>query len=451
MQRHEDKRDHAEITHHFILVFQKVPVWCILVSERSVVCMHSQKEVQQATNEIIVALEDRQLAESSIDQYKQHYQELNAYCKHGELRSIDENTLLEFLRSQYDVHMTSLHVKGLDRVAGNHIRPFTVLNWYLMTGEINTRVRVRNPLFICPEGFCDSYEAFMEYLRQKDLASSTVRNYRETVQQFIRHMISIGVESSEMISPAGILSFLSAFKHFSTNSFSYLITGIRQYLSFLFCSGFLDEDLSETLPQVKKPRYAGIPHIWSKEELKAILNAVDRMSPTGKRDYAIMLLVIQTGFCAADIRRLKLKDIDWKGHKIRITTAKNGQELELPLLESTGWAIIDYLQNGRPKTDCDCVFTRHIAPYGPIGSTSGLDFALGRYIMKAGIKFKKGERHGLHTLRNSLAKNMLDAGAPLPVISQTLGHQNVNTTAIYLKIDIDGLRKCALDISEWEV
>ena len=57
--------------------------------------------------------------------------------------------------------------------------------------------------------------------------------------------------------------------------------------------------------------------------------------------------------------------------------------------------------------------------------------------MKAGIKFKKGERHGLHTLRNSLAKNMLDAGAPLPVISQTLGHQNVNTTAIYLKIDID--------------
>ena len=103
MQRHEDKRDHAEITYHFILVFQKVPVWCILVSERSVVCMHSQEEVQQATNEIIVALEDRQLAESSIGRYKQHYQELNAYCKHGALRSINENTLLEFLRSQYDI------------------------------------------------------------------------------------------------------------------------------------------------------------------------------------------------------------------------------------------------------------------------------------------------------------------------------------------------------------
>jgi hypothetical protein len=109
----------------------------------------------------------------------------------------------------------------LSKIAGNHIRPFTVLNWYLMTGEIDTRVRVRNPLFMCPEGFCDSYEAFMEYLRQKELASSTVRNYRETVQQFIRHMISIGVESSEMISPAGILSFLSAFRRASQKRISF--------------------------------------------------------------------------------------------------------------------------------------------------------------------------------------------------------------------------------------
>lgn len=413
--------------------------------------MYSQEKVRQATNEIIFALEDHQLAASSINRYRQHYQELNDYIDHERFVNVDGNTLLEFLRFRYDVHIPDLHVKGLDRIAGEHIRPLAVLNWYLMTGEIDSRARVRNPPFMCPEGFCDSYDAFMEHLQQKGLSYSTIHNYRETVQQFIRHMVSIGIESSEMVSSAGILSFLSSFKHISTSSFSYLLSGIRQYLSFLFRSGYLDEDFSETLPQVKKPRYAGIPHVWSKEELKAILNAVDRISPTGKRDYAILLLVIQTGFRAADIRRLKLKDIDWKNHKIHITTAKNGQELELPLLESTGWAIIDYLQNGRPKTDCDCVFTRHIAPYGPIGSTSCLDFALGRYVMKAGINLKKGERHGIHTLRNSLAKNMLDAGAPLPVISQTLGHQNVNTTAIYLKIDIDGLRKCALDISEWEV
>lgn len=413
--------------------------------------MFSQEKIQQATQDIISAFRERQLAECYINQYRLHYSELNTYIQNEKLTDIDENTLLEFLQSKYGVSVKDLHVKGIGRVAGGHIRPLAILNWYLMTGEIESRARVCNPPFVCPEGFCDSYEPFMEYLKEKELSYSTIRNYREVAQYFIRHMIGVGVEASDMISPPSIISFLSAYKHFSTNSFAYLLCGLRQYLSFLFHNGFLDEDFSEVLPQVKKPRHAGIPHIWSKEELNAILNAVDRASPTGKRDYAIFLLVIQTGFRATDIRRLKMKDIDWKNHKVRIVTAKNGQELELPLLESTGWAIIDYLKNGRPKTDCDCVFTRHIAPYGPIGSTSGLDFALGRYIMKAGIQFKKGERHGIHTLRNSLAKNMLDVGAPLPVISQTLGHQNVNTTAIYLKIDIDGLRKCALDISEWEV
>ena len=101
-------------------------------------------------------------------------------------------------------------------------------------------------------------------------------------------------------------------------------------------------------------------------------------------------------------------------------------------------SIIDYLRHGRPKTDCDRVFVRHIAPYGPIGSASGLDFALKRYIRKAGVVIKDGERHGIHTLRNSFAKNMLDAGAPLPVISQALTHESVNTTALYLKIDMAG-------------
>lgn len=413
--------------------------------------MYSPENVQQASEKIISVLGQRQLKEYSIRQYRLHYQELSTYIKNNGLTNIDEGTLLDFLQFQYDVCIPNLHARGFDRNAGDHIRPLAILNWYLVTGEIDSRARVRTPPFLCPEGFCDSYGAFLNYLQEKGLSYYTIHNYRETVQQMIRHMTTIGIESTDMISSAGILSFLTAFEHFSTNSFAYLLTGTKQYLTFLFHNGFLEENFSETLPHVKKPRYAGIPHIWSKEELKAILSAVDRMSPTGKRDYAIFLLVIQTGFRAADIRRLKLKNIDWKNHKIRIITAKNGQELELPLLENTGWAIIDYLQNGRPKTDCDCVFTRHIAPYGPIGSTSGLDFALGRYIMKAGIKLKKGERHGLHTLRNSLAKNMLDVGAPLPLISQTLGHQNVNTTAIYLKIDLDGLRKCALDINEWEV
>lgn len=221
--------------------------------------MYSPEKVQQAVEEITAALGERQLREKSIYQYRLHYQEFIAYIKTKGLVSVDESTLLEFLRHQYDVHISNLHARGFDYIVGGHIRPFAILNWYLVTGEIDSRARVRTPPFMCPEDFCDSYNAFLDYLEEKGLSHYTIHNYRETVQQMIRHMTADGIESTDMISPAGILSFLNAFEHFSNN-------------------------------------------------------------------------------------RLKLKDIDWKNHKVRIITAKNGQELELPLLENTGWAIIDYLQ-----------------------------------------------------------------------------------------------------------
>ena len=107
-----------------------------------------------------------------------------------------------------------------DSIAGGHIRPLAILNWYLVTGEIDSRARVRTPPFIWPEGFYDSYNAFMNYLDEKGLSHYTIHNYRETVQQMIRHMTADGIESTDMISPAGILSFLTAFEHFSTNSFA---------------------------------------------------------------------------------------------------------------------------------------------------------------------------------------------------------------------------------------
>ena len=270
------------------------------------------------------------------------------------------------------------------------------------------------------------------------------------MQQLIQHLTENGVESANMISSPDVLSFLPQFQHIPVNSFGTILCGVRSYLRHLAEEGILEEDISSILPHLRIPRQSGIPHAWNKEELRALLSAVDRANPTGKRNYAILLLAIQMGFRAADIRRLKLGDINWQQHKIHIVAGKNQQDLELPLLESTGWAIIDYLRNGRPKTDCDCVFVRHMPPYRALGSTSGLDRALDQYMMKAGVKIAKGERHGMHTLRSSFAKNMLDAGAPLPVISQTLSHRDINSTAIYLKIDIEGLRQCALDPNDWE-
>lgn len=101
-----------------------------------------------------------------------------------------------------------------------------------------------------------------------------------------------------------------------------------------------------------------------------------------------------------------------------------------------------------PKTKCDRLFVRHRAPYDAFGENDNFYNELHRYMQSAGITPPSGVHCGLHSLRSTLARNLLEAQAPLPVISEILGHSNINTTSIYLKIELDGLRKCALDPEE---
>jgi integrase len=159
-------------------------------------------------------------------------------------------------------------------------------------------------------------------------------------------------------------------------------------------------------------------------------------------------LAIFTGLRCGDIRNLRLSDINWERKTINIVMSKTGKPLELPLSEEVGWSIIDYLKNGRPDTKSDHVFVKHKRPFDCIGSHASLDQPLSNYMLKAGIAVKRGERYGLHSLRNTLAKNMLITGAPIVTISQVLGHEDPRTTELYLKTNVDELRFCALDPDE---
>jgi integrase len=145
---------------------------------------------------------------------------------------------------------------------------------------------------------------------------------------------------------------------------------------------------------------------------------------------------------------MRLSNLNWNRKTIALSMQKTGQAQELPLLDDIGWAIIDYLKNGRPKTACNRLFIRHRAPFDSFGENESFYRELHRYMQIAGITPPTGVHCGLHSLRSTLARNMLEAKTPLPVISEVLGHTNINTTSIYLKIDLDGLRKCALDPEE---
>jgi integrase/recombinase XerD len=136
--------------------------------------------------------------------------------------------------------------------------------------------------------------------------------------------------------------------------------------------------------------------------------------------------------------------LDWDSNVINLVQYKTKKEIELPLLAVIGEAIIDYIQNGRPKSDSKTIFLTANAPYTPL-SVPGLSSIISGIIYKAGIE-TKDRHHGAHCLRHSLATQLLEQGTTLPVISETLGHSNSQTTMIYLGVDVTGLLRCSLEV-----
>jgi site-specific recombinase XerD len=127
--------------------------------------------------------------------------------------------------------------------------------------------------------------------------------------------------------------------------------------------------------------------------------------------------------------------------------SKTRQPVELPLVPDVGWAVIDYLKYGRPKVDSDRVFVRHVAPFLSFSEGDHLEQLIRSYMEKAHIpKLKK--RRGMHSLRHTMASVLLEKETPLPVISDIIGHLDTNSTAVYLKIDMERLAQCPLDFEE---
>jgi integrase len=151
---------------------------------------------------------------------------------------------------------------------------------------------------------------------------------------------------------------------------------------------------------------------------------------------------------SGDIANLKFGNIDWENNRVSLVMQKTGKELALPLLEDVGLAVIDYLQNARPPSGSANVFVSHRPPFD--GFTSGAVYNLvSRYIAKSGIEVPPMKKRGPHSFRHGLASKLLEEKVPLPVISEILGHSDSLSTSAYLRIDVEQLRMCALEVDEY--
>ena len=209
--------------------------------------------------------------------------------------------------------------------------------------------------------------------------------------------------------------------------------------------GLIDVAVLEAVPAAKSSRQARIPSVWDPAEVTKILQAIDRGNPCGKRDYAIILLITRLGLRGIDVKRLEFADLDWPGNRLSVVQAKTGRRVQLPLLKDVGWALIDYVQHGRPVCDCPQVFVRHTAPIGAFSDQDHLHQILVKHARAAHVPVGENRRHGMHSLRHTLATRLLEDGTPVEQIADILGHPSVASTGVYLNSSLSLLAACALD------
>jgi site-specific recombinase XerD len=319
------------------------------------------------------------------------------------------------------------------------MRSVRVLSEFLETGSVSKK-SVHHRTIALPGETGVYAQLFIDNQKRERRSQSTLVSYRLFLHYFITHLNRFGIESVADVREEHLLGFLSSL----TNNKVGIASTLRLFFRFLYAQKQTFADLSYILSGYKFERREKLPSVYRKEEVAQIESSIIRTNGAGKRDYAILLLATRLGLRASDIAYLTFSNLDWEHNMIRLQQFKTGKEIELPLLVDIGEAIISYLKHGRQQANVSNVFLSARAPYRPMTGCA-VSTSIRQAIEKSGVHINK-RRHGSHSMRHSLAVRLLEDGVPLPVISESLGHASSSSTGAYLKVDVTGLRQCALEV-----
>jgi len=304
--------------------------------------------------------------------------------------------------------------------------------------EVLRSLGVVGPERGCPEVSAEdlllgSFERFL--LVERGLAPGTVRGYVNHARRFLAGLG--GVDGLGSVRPADVTSAVlgqsTAVSVATTQNF---VAGLKSFLRFCFVEGLITVDLSAAALAITGRRRSLLPRGIGAGDAKALLASCDRRSALGRRDYAVLVILLRLGLRRSEVAGLCLDDIDWRAGEV-VVRGKGARQDRLPLPADVGGAIAAYLRRGRPGGDRREVFLRARAPYGPIASGT-VASTVRRACRRAGIA-----EVGSHRLRHSAACEMVAAGVPLVEIAQVLRHHSLQTTAVYARVDVDHLRLLA--------
>jgi site-specific recombinase XerD len=290
------------------------------------------------------------------------------------------------------------------------------------------------------EDLCEAYSRYMG--RQRGLAPSSIASHLWFLRPFLQEL---GIaKDADLVRLTGREVSLYVERHAGDSGATtarIMCSRLRVFLRYLHAEGFITTDLTTAIPSIRRPTEGSLPSFMPIDQVQRVLDGCDQSTATGRRDYAILMLLARLGLRANEVARLSLDDFDW--HAGQFTVRGKGRKIAtMPLPHDVGAAIASYLQRDRPRSDTRRLFLLAVAPYSGFKGAPGIQTVARSAIKRAGIAGPG--RRGSHIFRHSLATGLLRSGASLTEIGQLLRHEQQDTTRIYAKVDLDSLRTLGL-------
>jgi len=380
-------------------------------------------------------------SKGTISHYRYTWNLLKKYASSKEVSTFTLELGMQFLSDHYGIDPNN----KLPHFHVSLVRRIKVLEEFKNTSRFPLCHR-KNPKKV-PVQFAKIFKSYQKLQYNLQLAQRTVQSKSFMVTNFLIYLNEKGISNLRKLSVTHIYGYVESLRGYSSATKSGILFTLRDFLKFLYTKDLIAKEVSNVFPVIISNKFERIASFYSKTEIGKLLGCVDRQTKIGKRDYAVLILAIHLGIRAGDIRKLKFRNIKWDTDQIEYIQEKTKNPICLPLLENIKYALLDYLKNSRPKSTYPNIFVKHRAPFIPFSKGNSFYEIINKYIDKANIE-TAGKKHGLHSMRYSLASNLLSKNTPMPVITGILGHKSSDTTNMYLRIDTDKLRSVALEVPD---
>lgn len=396
--------------------------------------------IKELAVQALIQLKEAGLNQASIHFYKEElFKPVLQFFEHNKT-----TTYCTQLMNEYN--QCILYRLNLGEIGEKHFRALKLgaerLSAFAVSGQISLQPKKRGPSVQVSSIYEELLNRYIQSLEQSE---STLAGKAAIIRRYFAFLWERGKARIAETGVKDLRNFIfEAMKDYRSKS--HLLSVLRDFHKFAKERDLIAFEYEKALCAPATPHKKVMP-CFSQDEINEILSSIDIETVNGIRDYAIILLAVNTGLRTIDIAHLKLLDIDWKRGEISIIQQKTWQPLLLPVDQEVLTALNNYIQNSRPPSPQNYIFLRSRAPYQRFHDGHAIGSIFRRRLNSAGLAKENGDGRSVHALRRTLGTRMAEEDVPLTTIFQVLGQRSPDSAKQYLSLDCAHLKKCALGLS----